>query len=359
MSFWNYRDELSREKKMRRTYYELLRDDIDQLMVTYSLIDSFYNFKLKDIPYPFVERRELKPRARVAGTEFEDINSFLVMFVEGHVPSENKKYIRFFDVNKTTKTNLTSSEILTTTDNFDRTHKYLDSIHFTNFMQDLLPVDYALLIQRDFSINTKNRYALSHYHVRIDWPIADASEELAKELRYIVKDLYEKGDKYAEDIQKKFFEYYGLPIMAGGRRTAAIVAAQYLTRLPCISTVYVSSSESRTLMRFSERGHSKAVLMRLSLYEMLEIAEENEMNLDEFTKGYLLDYEEKDGIFIFQASYERTAQALPPKDGKLRGIKSDQAWLRVCSQYIMPKTGEFHLGLIVQSPQISENLPRS
>lgn len=321
----------------------MLRDDIDQLVNTYGLIDSFYNFKLKDIPFPFVERRELKPRARIAGTEYEDINAFLIIFIEDFIPSEHKKYIRFFDVNKTIKANLVASDVLATTDDFDRNQKYLDSIHFTNFMQELLPVDYALLIQRDTSLKVKDRYSLSHFHVRVDWPIADAAEELAKDLRYIVKDLYEKGDKYAEDVQKKYFEYYGLPVMAGGRRTAASVAAQYLKRLPFISTVYVCSSESRGVMRFSERGHAKTVLMRLSLNEMLEIAETNAMNLDMLTKGYLIDYEAKDGIFMFQVTYENTPLALPPKDGKLRGIKIDQAWLKVSSQCIVPKPGNFQL----------------
>ena len=70
-----------------------------------------------------------------------------------------------------------------------------------------LKMDYALLIQRNQ--RTKVQYGLTHFHVRVDWPIADAAEDMAQSLRYISKDLYEKGDKYAEDIQKKFFEYYG------------------------------------------------------------------------------------------------------------------------------------------------------
>ena len=91
-----------------------------------------------------------------------------------------------------------------------------------------------LLIQRDPTTRSANRYSLTHYHVRIDWPIADAAEDLAQSLRYISKDLYEKGDKYAELAQRKLFEYYGMPVMVGGRRTAAMVAAQYLKRIPCI-----------------------------------------------------------------------------------------------------------------------------
>lgn len=338
MPTWNYREVLSRANKLRRSYYELLRDDLDQLVLQYGLVDSLKNFRLRDIPFPFVERRELKPRARIPSTEFEDMNSFLLIYVEDVIPSASKKYIRFFDVNKATKTNLTASGVMNLTDDFDRNQKYLDSMQFTEFVRTLLDVDYALLIQRDESMR-RDRYGISHFHVRIDWPISDAAEELAKDLRYILKDLYERGDKYAEDVQKKFFEFYGLPVMAGGRRTAASVAAQYLKRLSCISTVYVCSSESRSLTRFSERGLSRSTLIRLNLQEMLAISEENGMNLDTFSKIYLVDYEEKDGVCILQVTYDHTPQATFPKDGKLRGIKPDQSWITISGQHILPRPG--------------------
>ena len=341
MPSWRYREELSRANKLRRSYYELLRDDLDQLVLSYGLVDSLKNFRLKDIPFPFVERRELKPRARIPGMEHDSINSFLLIFLEDVIPPACKKHIRFFDVNKVTKTNLISSDMLTLSSHFDRNQKYLDSLKFTNFINSLLKVDYALLIQRDESVKGKDRYGISHYHVKIDWPIADAAEELAKELRYILKDLYERGDKYAEDTQKKFFEYYGIPVMAGGRRTAASVAAQYLKRLPCISTVYVCSSESRSILRFSERGISKTVLLRLTLGEMLAISEEHGMNLDKFTKNYIVDYEEKDGVCLFQVTYEHTPHSSFPKNGKLRGLKPDQSWMTIHGQHVLPIPGNF------------------
>ena len=242
MAFWNFREELSQADRIRRSYYELLRDELDQFLLQYALIDSYNNFVSRQTPFPFVEKRELKPRARIPDQEYECQNAFLMMFVEDVVTSEHKKYIRFFDVNKTTKTNLMRFKTLALSQKFDRNAKYLESIHFNNFTKQLLPVDYALMIQRDPAGKAKNQYSLSHFHVRIDWPIADAAEDLAQSLRYISKDVYEKGDKYAEDIQKKFFEYYGLPVMAGGRRTAAIVAAQYMKKIPGITTVYVGSS---------------------------------------------------------------------------------------------------------------------
>jgi hypothetical protein len=339
LAFWRVREELSQADRLRRSYYELLRDELDQQLIQHALIDSYNNFRNRKIKYPFVEKRELKPRARIPNLEYESQNVFLVVFVEDIIPSENKKYIRFFDVNKTTKANLLQSKTLPLANKIDRNQKFLDSAHFSNFLKILLPVDYALLIQRNPGGKGRSRYSLSHFHVRIDWPIADAAEDLARSLKYISKDLFEKGDKYAEDIQKKFFEFYGLPLMVGGRRTAAIVAAQYMKRIPCISTIYAGSSESRALLRISERGPSRSVLMKFTAAEMEKIAEENNMALQTFKKNYVVAREKKSGICIFQATYSPTDQSRFPDDGKLRDLKPDLSWLTIGGQHILPKPG--------------------
>ncbi len=339
MAFWSVREELSLANRLRRSYYELLRDEMDQFIVEYALIDSYHKFLERGIPYPFVEKRELKPRALLPDVEYELQNAFLVIFIEDSIPAAHKKYIRFFDVNRTTKTNLTRSRYLPMDKSFDRYQKYLESTHFFNFLKVLLPMDYALLIQRDPTSQTRNRYSLSHFHVRIDWPIADAAEAMARNLRYISKDLYEKGDKYAEDIQKKFFEYYGLPVMVGGRRTAAIVAAQYLKRIPCISTIYAGSSESRALIRISERGVTKTVLVKYNPDETARIAEANSMGVRTFRKHYAAAREEDANICILQVTYAPTEQACPPEDGKLRELKPDFNWLTVGRQQIIPIPG--------------------
>lgn len=339
IAFWNVREELSQVNRLRRSYYELLRDELDQHLLKYALTNSYENFLSKNIKYPFVEKRELKPRARIPGVEYECQNAFLVIFVEDVIPAIHKKNIRFFDVNKTTKANLLSCEALPLASKFDRKQKYLESARFNELLKTLLPVDYALLIQRDPTSKAKNRFSLSHFYVRVDWPIADAAEDLAGSLRYISKELYEKGDNYAEDIQKKFFEYYCLSVMVGGRRTAAIVAAQYLKRLPCITTVYAGSSESRALIRISERGVSKAILMKFKSDEMDQIAETNNITPQAFKKNYVVVREKNAGVCIFQATYSYTNHARPPDDGKLRAIKPDLNWLTVGGQHIIPKPG--------------------
>lgn len=339
MAFWNIREELSQANRLRRSYYEMLRDELDQFMVQYGLIDSYERFQEEGEAYPFVEKRELKPRAILPDVEYERQSAFLVVFVEDTICAAHKKYVRFFDANKTTKTNLLRTKTLPLSGSFDRYHKYLESAQFFDFLKVLLPVDYALLIQRDPGSRSRNRYALSHFHVRIDWPIADAAEDLSRYLRYISKDLYEKGDKYAEDVQKKFFEYYGLPSMVGGRRTAACVAAQYLKRVPCITTVYAASSESRALIRLSERGVSKMVLMTFAEEDIRQLADQHHFSLRSFRKNYVVARDDDRSVCIFQVTYSYTNWARPPDDGKLREIKSDVSWLSVDTQHIMPKPG--------------------
>jgi hypothetical protein len=341
LAFWSVREELSRVNRLRRSYYELLRDDLDQFILDYALVNSYQRFLNSGVPYPFVEKRELKPRARIPGVEHKYQNTFLVIFVEDTIPARFKKYIRFFNLNRTTKANLIQSKELPLPDNFDRNQKYIDSAHFYDLIKMLLPVDYALLIQRDPASHLTNRYMLSHFHVRIDWPIAEAAENLAQGLRYISKDLYEKGDQYAETAQKKFFEYYGVPVMVGGRRTAAIVASQYLKQIPCISTVYAGSSESRALIRISERGVSKSVLTLLNEAEIMQVCHHHSMAPTTFNRNYAIAREGRESVCILQVSYAYTNHARPPDDGKLREINPDVNWLTVGQEHILPKPGVF------------------
>lgn len=334
---WYKRENLSLANRLRRTYYELMRDDLEQYIFNYGLVDSYFQFKKRKVAYPFVERRELKPKARIPTLEYECQNAFLVIFIEDTIPASHKKYIRFFDDNKTTKKNILRTESLTLRNEYDRSQKYLDSARMWDFLGDLLPVDYALVIQRDPATKVRDRYSLSHFHVRIDWPIAEAAEELALSLRYISKNLYEKGDKTAEDLQKKFFEYYGQPVMAGGRRTAAIVAAQYLKRLSCLTTVYAGSSESRAIIKITEKGPEKTVLTKLTEKEVQQISSENNMATSAFKENYVIAKEGKHNIVLFNVSYEYTPPAKEPDDGKLRDLNSDLYWLTVGSELILPK----------------------
>jgi hypothetical protein len=44
VAFWSVREELSQFNRLRRSYYELLRDELDQFMLDYALIQSYQQF---------------------------------------------------------------------------------------------------------------------------------------------------------------------------------------------------------------------------------------------------------------------------------------------------------------------------
>jgi len=334
---WAHKNELSREERQVRLLYQALRDELDSYLIDYALVESFSNTQEKGEPYPFVSMRDLKPRAKVGEMENKLMNAFIVIFTERSLDSDIKKNIRFFAHNKVTKENLGELKLtgLNLADRFHAKMKYFESNRFFTLLRDLMPVDYALLIQRDTSSKSKNRFMLSHFHVRVDWMIDSAAESLGKELRYISKDLYEKGDQHAQEVMEKLFEYYSFHHSASGRRTAAMLAAQYLRQAGCLSTVYVSSSESRTLTKISEDGISKYLLIRLDS-SAIEQIEKHPKGDPDFCRKYLIHKTDEYGVAVFQVVYVHTEHSKPPADGKMRDLKADLQWTRVRQQLLLP-----------------------
>jgi hypothetical protein len=332
MANWLQRYQLSVEDRLRRSIYQVLRDRLDSRLIRYALIDSYRNFRRAGGAYPYVQKKELKPRARTWAKEYLNQNLFLVLFCEGTIPDEYKKYVRFFNSNKVTKENIQQIAQTDIAEAYHKNLRYFDNPGFETMIEELLPIDYALLIQKDPTIKKRNRYVLSHFHVRIDWPIDDATEEMAKQLRYISKDLYERGEKYARQLHQKLFEKYGFHHSVGGRRTAAVVAAQLLQKMDFISTVYVSSAESRTLTRISEEGISKFLLMKLAIPEIADLEEKR----PSFREQFLVDQHKYFGVGIFQVVYQPTGMSKAPEDKKLRTLDPDYQWLTVTDELLVP-----------------------
>jgi hypothetical protein len=332
---WKYRERLTYYEKLRRSLYEILRDELERRLMKISLVDSFYNYQKHGIEYSFLDKSELKPTSKKTEKESEYFNTFLVIFHEGIVSSELKNHIRFFPENRVVKKNLEYLANFSLYKRFNQNLRYFESPVFLDFIHELLNVDYALLIQQDPTLKKRNRYALTHFHVKIDWPIADAAEELGKWLRYIQNNLYEDGDKKARILQNKLFEFYGCHHSVGGRRTAGLIATQLLRKLDLISTVFVSSSESRSMYKYSERGLSKFFLIQLNDKQVEALASKEGIGGDEFKATYLYP---ADGfhIGIAEATYSHTVHSKPPEDGKLRKINPAFSWLRLRDEFLHP-----------------------
>jgi hypothetical protein len=319
-----------------------MRDALELRLVKISLIDSFYAFLKNNVEYSFVDKSELRPKSKKMEKESELFKTFIVIFCEGAIDPSLKNYIRFFPENKVVKKNVEYLANLSLYKKFHHNLRYFDKPVFLDLVEGLLNVDYALLIQQDPTIKKKNRYALTHFHVKIDWPIADAAEDLAKRLRYIQNNLYENGDKQARILQNKLFEYYACHHSVGGRRTAALIAAQLLRKLDLVSTIYISSSESRTMIKYSERGVSKFFLIQLTNDQIKALAAREGMEVEEFKSSYLypaMDYY----VGISEAVYYYTQHSKPPEDGKIRRVTSAYNWLRLIDEFLHPKPDSIQL----------------
>ena len=333
---WTYRERLDYFEKLRRSLYEILRDALEMRLMKISLIDSFYNYLKNGVEYNFPEKSELKPKSKKMERESELFNTFLVIFCEGVISAELKNYIRFFPENKLIKKNVDFLANLTLNKDFNQNLRYFDKPAFFDFIETLLNIDYALLIQQDPTVKKKNRYALTHFHVKSDWPIADAAEDLAIWLRYIQNNLYEKGDKVGHILQNKLFEYYGSHHSAGGRRTAGLIAAQLLRKMDFISTVFISSSEARSMIKYSERNVSKFFLIKLVDNQITALAQREGMDPDTFKTAYLypaVDYY----VGISEAVYTHTTYSTPPEGGKLRKLHPAYNWLKLRDEFLHPK----------------------
>ncbi len=332
---WKYREQLSYYDRLRRSLYEILRDTLERRLMKISLVDSYYQYEKNGVSYSFLERSELKPKSKKMEKESELFNTFIVIFCEGSISPELKNYIRFFPENKVIKKNIEYLANFSLYKRFNQNMKYFEKPAFFDFLESLLNIDYALLIQQDPTLKKKNRYALTHFHVKIDWPIADAAEDLAKYLKYIQNNLYEHGDKEARILQNKLFEYYGCHHSVGGRRTAGLIAAQLLRKMNFISTVFVSSSESRSMMKYSERGVSKFFLTQFDEDRINLFAEKGKISPERIKEFYL--YPTKDSfIGVSEAIYRYTSHGKPPESGKLRRVKPAYNWLRLSAEYLHP-----------------------
>ena len=306
-----------------------------------SLVDSYYNYQKNGAYYSFLDKSELKPKSKKREQESELFNTFIVIFAENAIGPQLKNYIRFFPENRVVKKNLEYLANFSLYKQFHQNLRYFDNPGFLDFLEELINVDYALLVQPDTTIKKKNRYSLTHFHVKIDWPIADAAEDLAKWLRYIQNSLHESGDKPARILQNKLFEYYGCHHSVGGRRTAGLIATQLLRKLDSISTVFVSSSESRSMYKYSERGVSIFFLIQLTEKQVNALAEREGMNIDTFQSTYL--YPAKNFyIGISEASYGPTVHSKPPENGKLRKLKPAYNWLKLRDEFLHPKDEAQH-----------------
>ena len=344
---------LSWLERVRRSYFLATEALLDRLLIEHVLIDSLEQFKEEGLKYPFVRTAELKPGGLGQTTEHALHNTALVLFLEKQFPDDLKPYIRVRKKNELLSKNLHRFTIPDPEGSEGiKSFRELISSSTLEAIRPLLKLDMALVAQRRGERKSGLYYEFSHFHVMIDAVLDAIIEDYGKELRYLSKSLYEKGEEYAAQLEQKFFEQFGMKTNVSGRRTAAIVAHRLLSkRLSSMHTVYCGSTESRCLYKIHHDGSlSRVVLVPISGEEICELLEIHSLTVKELEANYLLDVNESTKAGILYVRNVKSTQALPPSDRKLRReISPLERWISTAQQALLP------LPESVESPPLEWN----
>lgn len=319
--------------------------ELDQILLDHLLVASLGRFLSAGLPYPFVDMRELKPGAAGAGLPEQEVvlhHHGLVMLIDGLLPPECRKHIRVKDKGKAIKENIAATPGLAEAlDGFELSWTIGGRPQFEDLLTKLMWVDYGIVVQNDPRATRHRRFALTHFRVRVDWPVEDAAEALARELRYVDRHLYEdpeSPDLRAEQLEAKLYERFGFHHTVGGRRTAAVTGAQYLRRLVQRKKiedfrVYIGSAEARTVTKIAPRLVTRYALIRLTREEIDAID-----CVPNARATHIIHHDtNQGGVGMLQVTYVRTEHARRGKEKKGLDHLASLPFLKIGRQVLIPR----------------------
>ncbi len=312
------------------------RDKLSEFLIQATLIESYHSFIRHAKPYPFATRESLRPGASMASFEHPFQRSALILIVDGALPANLRKHIRFRRANELSADNLSRlapeiAEELPLPDGLA-----MRDAGFPAVLDRLLDLDYALLMQR---ASASSPIALSHMHVKVERLTDNAVRLLARDLGYIRRTLYENGEAHAEMLERKYFEYFGFAANASGRKCAAAMAAQLLGADVFRFAVFATCQEDCRLTMLDD---SESVTHHLLLPVKTEIlraigAENLESYAIEAGAGA-----NGESVVCYRVRFRRTAAARPLlSESSARpdsGLK--QPWLEIAEQVLLPLPGQ-------------------
>ncbi|MBF0177513.1 MAG: hypothetical protein HQL63_11810 [Magnetococcales bacterium] len=337
-----------------QTPYASARRRLTQHLIQYTLTESYHKFCRFKIPYPFVPLASLRPGAMGTTKEYKLHNNALIIMMDGEIPERMRKYFRCRTNNQVNKKNIASlAPGLHALKDYDHAYRLINHDRFGFLLRTLLPLDFSLLIQKTKnSERNKYEFQLTHFHVKIERLTDTALRSLGIQLNYLKKSLYERGEDFVDDLEKKFFEYFNFYHNAAGRRSAAALAAQVIAREKKTGTVFITSQQDRRMTLLSSLSHMGDVSIEQYLLYILSSKElsmledwANKRSID-FSSEYLVDKIDGKGIVVLGVYYEHTQAALPSTHGNLKqNINLREKWVRISEKMIMPVHENFNLAI--------------
>ena len=315
--------------------FAAIRDNLCEFLIRATLIESYHSFLLHAKPYPFNTRESLLSGASMASFEHPFQRSALVLIVDGALPANLRKHIRFRRANELNTDNLSrlAPEISATLPPLDGLK--IQDKNFLTLLDRLVDLDYALLMQRS---GLSSPIALSHMHVKVERLTDNAVRVLARDLGYIHRTLYENGEMYAQVLEQKFFEYFGFAANASGRKCAAAMSAQLLGADVFNFAVFAACQEDcRLTMLDDTESVTHHQLLRIETKKLRAVGA-----LD--LKNYVVDSgagTNNEPVVCYRVRLRRTAAAQPiQSESTMRSdIDLQQPWLEITEQAVLPLPG--------------------
>lgn len=314
--------------------YAGARTRLAEFLIGATLIESYHSFARNGKRYHFLPRSALIPGASTAITEQPFQRTALVFLVDQAMPTSLRKHIRFRSANEITRKNLRrlAPDLKIPWASFHDTA--VESPGFTDLLDHLLELDFGLMLQRD---DQGGPIQLTHMHVKVERLTDNALRNLAADLGYIRRTLYERGEAYVERFERKYYEYFGFAPNASGRKSAAAMAAQLLYGQDLRFTVFASCQEDCRLTVLDDSD----VIEQYFLVSIDGTALEGRARtVEDYMIDEGLDDEGKPSVVVcLCVRYKRTHAARPTRAHKRQDDDLYAPWLELIDEVILPLPG--------------------
>ncbi|ABK42553.1 hypothetical protein Mmc1_0024 [Magnetococcus marinus MC-1] len=324
--------------------YWQAREKILDTLIKHTLIDSYNKFRKAREPYPFISRSSLRPGSVVSSKEYKLHNSALVVLLADVMPASLRKHFRCRLANRVIKKNIAGvAPDLPGLNEYDTAWRDVHHEGFIKLMRMMLPLDFALLVQPS---DEDDRYQLTNFHVKIERLLDMALRTMGHHLNYLERGLYEQGETFIDQLERKFFEYFNYYHNAAGRRGASALAAQVLAMEQQEATIFSTSQQDRRLTLLTTYNDSHD--LKIEQYVLLSLEPDEYKTLKQWGKDVALDIrnhylihpqKSTQPVVVMRLVYQHTEAAQPNADGTLRELNVRERWIRLTEETIIPLHG--------------------
>lgn len=310
---------------------------LTDILIQHSLLATYEKFRTLELPYRFPRPDTIYPAALPGTVEDPNRNTAFLICVDGTLPRAIRKHFRLRASNRVTWANI--RRLLPEADitDYQTAHNRVLSPEAAPLLRELLPLDYALVVERPADDDGRPLDAeLTHLHVKVERLTDNALRDLGRRLGYIQRNLFERGEDYVDALEAKFFEYHGFAAHASGRKSAAAMACQLLQTQNLRFNVFVASQESGRLTVLDETD----TLVQYILVEVEDAALDRLLRAmpDEASPADYLLYDSERPVVLLRADFTRTAAARPAEH-RDRDADIQAPWLTVTRQTVLPLRG--------------------